>query len=89
MIGLPSASLIQCAVGSSSGSPARYTARSDDRSCCLSSAGSWRLSTRTAVGAENSVLTSNRSTSFHRIAPSGRTGVPSYSTVAWPPISGP
>ncbi|KAG1442430.1 hypothetical protein G6F57_018415 [Rhizopus arrhizus] len=47
------------------------------RSWRFSSAGSWRFRTRTAVGAENSVFTPYCSTSFHRMAPSGRTGVPS------------
>ncbi|CFN75364.1 Uncharacterised protein [Bordetella pertussis] len=89
MMGLPRPWEIHCAVGSSRGSPARYTARSVDRSCRRSSAASWRLSTRTAVGAENRVLTPKRSTSCHRMAPSGRTGVPSYRMVVWPPISGP
>ena len=51
MMGTPRPWLIHCAVGSSSGSPARYRVLRLDRSYFLSQAGSCFFSTRTAVGA--------------------------------------
>ena len=89
MIGQPRPSLIQRAVGSSSGSPARNSAFSEDRSYFLSSAGSCFLSTRMAVGALNITVALYFSTRLHQMPASGTVGRPSYSTVAMPPISGP
>jgi hypothetical protein len=56
-IGLPMPSEIHRDVGSSSGSPARNSARSEDRSYFVSQAGSCFFSTRIAVGAENITVT--------------------------------
>ena len=89
MIGLPRPWLIHCAVGSSSGSPARNSARRLERSYLVSSAGSCFLSTRTAVGALNITVTLYFSTRLHQMPPSGRVGRPSYMMVAMPAISGP
>ena len=89
MIGLPMPSAIQRAVGSSSGSPARNSSRSDDRSYFFRNAGSCFFSTRIAVGAENIVVTLYFSTMLHQTPPSGRIGVPSYMMVAMPASSGP
>jgi hypothetical protein len=94
MIGTPRPSLIQRAVGSSSGSPARNSARRLDRSYFFSSAGSCFLSTRTAVGALNITVTLYFSTRRHQMPPSGClsmpcVGRPSYMMVAMPAISGP
>ena len=89
MIGLPSASAIHCAVGSSSGSPARNSARRLDRSCLRRYAGSCFFSTRTAVGAVNIAVTLYFSTRLHQMPASGRIGRPSYRIVAMPAISGP
>ena len=89
MIGRPRLSAIQREVGSSSGSPARNSARRLDRSYFESHAGSCFFSTRMAVGAENITVILKRSTSCHKIPASGRSGVPSYIKVAIPPISGP
>ncbi|OQC08700.1 MAG: hypothetical protein BWX79_01597 [Alphaproteobacteria bacterium ADurb.Bin100] len=89
MMGLPRPALIHCAVGSSSGSPARNSARSVDRSYLDSSAGSCFLSTRMAVGALNMTVTLYFSTRLHQMPPSGRMGRPSYMMVAMPAISGP
>ena len=77
MIGLPRPSAIHAAVGSSSGSPARNSARSDDRSYFFRNAGSCFFSTRTAVGALNIAVTLYCSTSFHQMPASGRIGRPS------------
>jgi hypothetical protein len=76
MIGRPRASAIHCAVGSSSGSPARNSARSDDRSCFFSAAGSCFFSTRTAVGALNIDVTWYFSTRLHQTAASGASAGP-------------
>ncbi len=89
MMGLFRAWLIHWAVGSSSGSPARNSARKLDRSYLDSQAGSCFFSTRTAVGALNITLTLYFSTKRHQMPPSGRTGSPSYKMVAMPAISGP
>ncbi|MNV54153.1 hypothetical protein D3C71_1463270 [compost metagenome] len=89
MIGLPSASLIQCAVGSSSGSPARNTYFSASRSWRRMKSASCFLSTRIAVGEENSVRTPYCSHSAHQMPGSGWVGSPSYSSEVQPPISGP
>jgi hypothetical protein len=42
-----------------------------------------------AVGAENITVTLYSSTIFHQMPASGRSGVPSYTMVAMPLISGP
>jgi hypothetical protein len=89
MMGLPIASAIQLAVGSSSGSPARNSARSVERSCWRRYFGSCFLSTRIAVGAVNIAVTLYFSTRLHQIAASGRIGSPSYMIVAIPAMSGP
>ncbi len=89
MMGLPSPSAIHFAVGSSSGSPARNSARSDDRLYFVRRAGSCFFSTRTAVGALNMTVTLCFSTNCHQIPPSGRIGNPSYMIVAIPAINGP
>ncbi|MNT25850.1 hypothetical protein D3C72_1613940 [compost metagenome] len=84
-----SSSAIHCDVVSSSGSPARYSAFSEDRSYLrISSTGCLR-STRMAVGAENMRVTWYFSTMLHQIPASGQTGKPSYRMVAMPAISGP
>lgn len=62
-MGTPWPSLIQRAVGSSSGSPARKSTRRPDRSYFFGSAGSYFLRTRTAVGALNITVTLCFSTS--------------------------
>ena len=89
MIGLPMASAIQVAVGSSSGSPARNSALRLDRSYFVRKAGSCFLSTRAAVGALNITETRYFSTRLHQMPASGRVGRPSYMMVAMPAISGP
>ena len=89
MIGLPSDSAIHLPVVSSSGSPAKNSARRDDKSYLLSSVGSCFFSTRTAVGALDITVTLYFSTRLHHTPPSGRVGRPSYITVAMPAISGP
>ena len=89
MMGTPRPSLIQRAVGSSSGSPARNSALRLDRSYFFRNAGSCFLSTRTAVGALNMALTLYFSTRLHQMPASGRIGRPSYMMVAMPAISGP
>ena len=88
MTGFLNALWIHCAVGSSSGSPARNSARRLDRSACCISCGSCFFSTRIAVGAVNIRLIRYFSTSRHQMPPSGRIGVPSYMTVVSPAISG-
>ena len=89
MMGFWIAPEIQVAVGSSSGSPARNSARSDDRSYLVRKAGSCFFSTRAAVGALNITVTLYFSTSCHQMPASGRVGRPSYMMVAMPAISGP
>ena len=89
MIGRWMPSAIHCAVGSSSGSPARKSARRDDRSCFFKYAGSCFFSTRTAVGALNIAVTLYFSTRLHQMPASGRIGRPSYMIVAMPASSGP
>ena len=89
MMGLPSASAIHLAVGSSSGSPARNNARRLDRSWRFRASGSCFFNTRTAVGAENIAVTLYFSTRLHQMAASGRVGKPSYRMVAMPASSGP
>ena len=84
---MPSA--IHCAVGSSSGSPARNSARSATGRTCVRNAGSCFFSTRTAVGALNIAVTLYFSTRLHQMPASGRIGRPSYMIVAMPAISGP
>ena len=89
MIGLSIAAEIQVAVGSSSGSPARKSARSDEMSCWRRYFGSCFFSTRIAVGAVNIAVTLYFSTRLHQTPGSGRIGSPSYMIVAMPAISGP
>ena len=89
MIGLPIASAIHEAVGSSSGSPARNRARRLDRSYWRRYFGSCFFSTRIAVGAVNIAVTLYFSTRLHQMPASGRIGRPSYMIVAMPAISGP
>ncbi|MCY1550052.1 hypothetical protein D9M68_862680 [compost metagenome] len=89
MMGLPGASAIHCAVGSSSGSPARKSALRLERSWFLMNEGSYFLSARTAVGALNITLTLYFSTRRHQMPPSGRIGRPSYMMLAMPAINGP
>ena len=87
---MPSASAIQRAVGSSSGSPARNRYRSDETSCFFMIRGSCFFSTRIAVGElKTSSLTLFSSTIFHQMPGSGRIGRPSYRMVVMPLISGP
>ena len=89
MMGFFKPSAIHCAVGSSSGSPAKYKAFKLEISYLLSSAGSCFFNTRTAVGALNIWVTLYFSTNCHQIPPSGRVGKPSYMSVAMPAKSGP
>ncbi len=71
---MPSA--IQRAVGSSSGSPARNSASSDDRSCFVRCDGSCFFSTRIAVGAVNITLTRCFATMRHQMPGSGSPSIP-------------
>ena len=89
MTGRPRPSAIHFAVVSSSGSPARNSARSELRSCWRRYLGSCFFSTRTAVGALNIAVTLYFSTRRHQTPASGRMGKPSYMIVAIPAISGP
>ncbi|MNT60896.1 hypothetical protein D3C72_1985070 [compost metagenome] len=86
---MSSSPAIQLAVGSSSGSPARNSARRLERSYLCSHAGSCFFSTRMAVGAENITVTLYFSTSCHQMPASGRIGSPSYTSVVMPFSSGP
>ncbi|MNT57258.1 hypothetical protein D3C72_1946180 [compost metagenome] len=89
MMGTPNASLIHCAVGSSSGSPASHRALRVWTLYFLSQLASCFLSTRTAVGAENMWVTLYFSTMLHHTPASGRVGRPSYMMVVMPAINGP
>ena len=89
MMGFFRPSAIHWAVGSSKGSPAKYSAFRLDKSYLLKSAGSCFFKTRTAVGALNMWVTLYFSTSCHQMPPSGRVGKPSYMSVAMPASKGP
>src|SRR5688500_4373041 len=89
MIVLPMPSVIHCAVGSSSGSPARKSHFNADRSCFLRNDASCFFNTRMPVGEENIVRTPYCSQIFHQMPGSGFVGRPSYRTEVAPAISGP
>ena len=86
---LPRLSLIHCAVGSSSGSPARNKYLSFDRSYFASHSGSCFFNTRIAVGEENMVRTPYFSQIRHQMPGSGAVGRPSYMIAVAPAINGP
>ena len=84
-------SVVHAYVSGSSRSPARNTARSEDRSaaraCCPG--GSSPRTTRMAVGAVKKTLTSCCSMTRKNALASGvPTGLPSYKTVVTPAMSG-
>src|SRR5688572_301083 len=89
MMVLPMPSVIQRAVGSSSGSPARNSHCSFDRSCFVRNEASCFFSTRIPVGEENIVRTPYCSQMRHHTPGSGLVGNPSYNTDVAPAISGP
>src|SRR6218665_873554 len=83
--GTCSASLIHCAVGASSGSPASHRALRLLTLYLPNHCGSCFLSTRSAVGAENMCVTRYFSTMLHHTPPSGPTPQPIALGVKKPP----
>ena len=71
------------------GSPTEPRRRSEERSCFAACSGPHFMCARIAVGAVYRIVTLYRSMISHQRSLSGKSGVPSYSTLVAPLQSGP